>query len=330
MDKESLFLKRWEEEEPAHAAWGEYVTAKILDEISNQISPVAVNEYIKIPVHPRVKQTKSLIEKAFHRGKGYVEPFDEIEDKVGIRIVVLTTDDIREIENIICNSEEWSAVKARDFEEERRLKPLVFDYQSVHYVIRALEDICHEGVQIKKNIPCEVQIRTILQHAYSELTHDTIYKPSITVEPEMQRSAAKSMALIEATDDYFLSLQKYIKAAIAPAQNARVFLNEKYLELIGHEGDDDRLNAMIIDRYSSFTIENFEQNMTEFLNTKPYIADRIKERRDSFIVFRQTAILLVYYAVHTSPLAASGNETPLSEEELSPIYSDLGENPPWV
>ena len=49
-------------------------------------------------------------------------------------------------------------------------------------------------------------MRTLLQHAHSELTHDTIYKPSVVQTPAMLRAAAKSMALIEATGDYFEEL----------------------------------------------------------------------------------------------------------------------------
>ena len=60
-----------------------------------------------------------------------------------------------------------------------------------------------EGVTIPKGLTCEVQVRTLLQHAYSELSHSRIYKPSFDPDAKVKRVIAKSMALLETTDDFF-------------------------------------------------------------------------------------------------------------------------------
>ena len=39
-----------------------------------------------------------MLQKAFYRGKDYRSPYEDIEDKVGLRFVVLLTEDIRTIE----------------------------------------------------------------------------------------------------------------------------------------------------------------------------------------------------------------------------------------
>jgi ppGpp synthetase/RelA/SpoT-type nucleotidyltranferase len=80
---------------------------------------------------------------------------------------------------------------------------MLFDYQSVHYVVRAAREMTVGQVVIPAGTPCEIQVRTLLQHAYSEVTHDTIYKSKVEASTETKRSIAKSMALIEASDDYF-------------------------------------------------------------------------------------------------------------------------------
>ena len=72
------------------------------------------------------KLQTSLVQKAFHRHKGYKDPYDEIEDKVGLRFVVLLSEDIRVIEEDILACPHWDATKARDFEEEREAKPYEF------------------------------------------------------------------------------------------------------------------------------------------------------------------------------------------------------------
>ncbi|TOO37902.1 (p)ppGpp synthetase, partial [Vibrio parahaemolyticus] len=73
----------------------------------------------------------------------------------------------------------------------------------MHYVVRARVDLQVKGLMIKAGTPCEIQVRTLLQHAYAELTHDAVYKAKTVVEPEVHRTVAKSMALIETTDDFF-------------------------------------------------------------------------------------------------------------------------------
>lgn len=61
-----------------------------------------LNNFLKQPATPRIKEKTSLIDKAFHRKeKSYNNPYQEIEDKVGIRFVVLLTSDIDEVCEII-------------------------------------------------------------------------------------------------------------------------------------------------------------------------------------------------------------------------------------
>jgi len=50
---------------------------------------------------------------------------------------------------------------------------------------------------------CEVQVRTLLQRAYAELSHDTSYKPSVTLEGDVRLQIARAPALVETTDEIF-------------------------------------------------------------------------------------------------------------------------------
>ena len=54
-----------------------------------------------------------------------------------------------------------------------------------------------------------------------------------------------------------------------------------------------------------------------------FIADYIKERAPTDLLYRQPAVLLVYWAVKQAPNSACKGDL-LSEDELAPIYSDLG------
>jgi putative GTP pyrophosphokinase len=198
-----------------------------------------------------------------------------------------------------------------------------FDYQSLHYIVRSRIPFDHQGLAIPAALPCEIQIRTLLQHAYSELTHDTIYKPSVKATPSLKRAAAKSMALIEATGDYFSEVNTVIQRELASARELATLLEERYTTSIGPSSGDTPLNSLILDHYRTFTAPDFKQPFDEWFNAKSYVADRIKERAPGLALYRVPSILLVYYAVSTTPRLAAEN-SPLSDDELGLIYSDVG------
>jgi len=264
-----------------------------------------------------------MLQKAFYRGKNYGNPYDDIEDKVGLRFVVLLTEDIRTIEDAINRSSHWVATMARDFEEEREARPYEFDYQSLHYVVRSNVPFEFEGVVIPADIPCEIQIRTLLQHAYSELTHDTIYKPNVRTTPVIKRSAAKSMALIEATSDYFSAVNNVIQRVLADTKKVATFLSTKYEAVTGDKPDDTPLNSLVIDHYRTFLTQTFEADFEDWWRKKAFLAGIIYQRRSAAALYRTPSVLLVYFCVSMTPsLAKEGS--PLTERELQPIYSDLG------
>lgn len=328
-DRETSLLERWRVERPMYAAWGNFVAATLADAVAEEIRPAAVELFIRIPIKPRTKEEASLLAKAFRRGKPYSDPYNDIEDKVGLRFVVLVSADIKIVERAITNCPKWTAVLARDYEEERRLRPYEFDYQSVHYIVRSKGELPFEGVTIAAGTPCEIQVRTILQHAYSELTHDTIYKPSVQASPDVKRSAAKSMALMEATDDYFMKVREWLDAALAPSREVSAAVNRLYPSFTGLESQPSPLDALLIDHFGQWAKEGFEEDLERFLNEKTFLAERIKERAPTDLLFRQPAVLLVYWAIKVAPRSAPDNG-PLTDEELAPIYSDLGIARPTV
>jgi len=249
MTTEFEILRRWEAEQQHYDAWGRFIVHTVIDGLSTQVE--APDLFLRLPVKHRLKESKSLIQKALYRGKGYANPYDDIEDKVGIRFVVLTSDEIPIVEKAITEfgDKYWFWEKARDFAEERDRKPWEFGYQSVHYVVRAKTGIVFEGLPIPLDIPCEIQVRTLLQHAFSEVTHDTIYKPSVKSTPEMMRAAAKAMALIEATDDYFRQVGSLIDASVKGVRALIEALSVYYRDKTGADATVTTLDGELIDAY---------------------------------------------------------------------------------
>jgi ppGpp synthetase/RelA/SpoT-type nucleotidyltranferase len=323
---EAEFLERWRAEMPLYAAWGDFVLARINERLAAAIAPTALDYFIKVPVKPRLKAENTLVDKAFHRNKGYADPYVNITDKVGMRFVVLLTGDITKVCSVIESLNEfWLHSKDRDYEAERLEKPLEFSYQSMHYIVKAATNFNHYGITIPTSTPCEIQVRTLLQHAHSELTHDTLYKPKTTAKPGVKRTIAKSMALIEATDDFFAQAMDSLNSVSATQTQLLRMLEYIYVEGVGSPAGIERSNQLVIDALAERLPAGWQAAISELFRTKSFIFDRVKARRESNHIFRQPVVLLAYYLANTMP-EQTKEIWPLDSADLALVFSDLGKN----
>lgn len=319
-------LEKWKNEKPLYEAWASFISSKIESSLSQQITPTPLSYFLKVPAIPRLKEDSSLIDKALHRNKNYKNPYEDITDKIGIRYVVLLSSHIRQICSIIeCQefSTFWLHSKDKDFETDRESRPLEFSYQSVHYVLKSKSEINHDQITIPEGVTCEIQIRTLLQHAHSELTHDTLYKPKTNAKSSVKRTVAKSMALIEATDEFFEHAMKELELADAPQRKILEYLSKVYYQGTNTQAGKELSNQLVIDAFIDSLPENVEATIEKFLNSKSYIFDRIKERRDDRQFFKQPSVLLGYFLASTMKNTTREN-WPLDFTDLETIFSDLG------
>ena len=180
-----------------------------------------------------------------------------------------------------------------------------------------------DGLTVPKGTPCEVQIRTLLQHAHSELTHDTIYKPSVEKTIEMERAVSKAMALIESTNDYFEQVAQRIDDLVSPARKLSEELAFLFKERVGIDAEITKAESLLVDAFGSDASKTIVLDTKRFLDEKPFVATRIADRAKSKMLFRQPSILLVYKAVSEKPHQAQ-DVWPLTPNELAPIGTDLG------
>ncbi|USU09972.1 RelA/SpoT domain-containing protein [Sphingomonadaceae bacterium OTU29MARTA1] len=326
MTKEQEFLARWDHERDSYSAWGALVSSKVQDELRPLVAPVSVDYFLKVGVQPRVKDDMKLVEKAFYRSKGYTNPFEAITDKVGTRFVVLLGSETRIVEQALLNIPKWELSKDRDFEKEQSDSPLTFDYAALHYIVRPTEDVEYEGVPIAAGTPCEVQIKTLLQHAFSELTHDTIYKPQIQATAGMRRSAAKAMALLEATNDYFEKVSHDVAEILGAVRNVTAELSSYYKQIIGFDPKPSIVEGLLLEAYEAETHDDWLAELKQLVADKPFLTDVIKRRvAEKNPVFFQPSVLLAYLAIDRSPRKAQAR-WPLTPAEIEPLLNDLGES----
>jgi ppGpp synthetase/RelA/SpoT-type nucleotidyltranferase len=157
-------------------------------------------------IEARVKTRKSLEEKLSRSDKNYTT-LDEVTDICGLRVITHFDSEVDHIATVV---EREFKIDRRNSVDKRIYKdPNRFGYVSLHYVIsfktpRSKLAECKPWAGYK----AEVQIRTILQHAWAEIEHDLGFKSPVAVPREVKRRFARLAALLETADDEFAGLKK--------------------------------------------------------------------------------------------------------------------------
>jgi len=311
-------IARYEAERPLFEAWGQFVTNTVMERL-----PGGGKGLIKVPPQPRTKTVESLVQKAYYRGKGYTDPYAEITDKVGTRFVVLLLEEIQTVCDVIKACTHWSCSVDRDFNKDRQQYPNRFEYQSNHLVVRASEELVYDGESVPVGTPCEIQVRTLMQHAFSELTHDTVYKAEVAAAPEVQRAVAKSMALIETTDDLFAKVDSQLSEANKPIEYWIDASSRIYSRVVGRPASDNpRMNAYLVDRLLPF-LDGITPNDVEEVVRKFPLGRWIDTKWESSFLYQQPTIVLVYYLVEKRRYDLRRN-WPFPQSDLSGAFTDLG------
>lgn len=285
----------FEQAQPILKVWGRYVVSTIEKRVKNEIGEQRFSSFFKIQPVFRVK-TKESIEEKITR-KSYSDPREQITDFVGVRFVVLLKSDLEVLDRAIINRNNWSVSKDRDFVNESLKEPSVFDYQSNHYVITNSSDRKVEGVEIPEGFRCEIQTRSLLQHAYAELVHADIYKTNTFVPDSTKRLVARSMALMESTDDVFVSISKELES-IREAQSCLYAASRLiYLDMgIDASVDASELFLEIAGTYRDL-LKEVSLDALHAVVKKAGLRQKIKERAQRSELFADPTTLLVYWLI---------------------------------
>jgi len=200
----------------ALTAWGTFVDEKILELVSSEFQGT---NFLQIAPKHRCKDETSFIRKALYRSKNnnYRNPLVDIEDKVATRIILLTTKNVDTVKGLLTTCLNWDYKVSKDTKEFSKENPNLFDYQSVHLVVWPKESYSNVAKEV---LTCEIQIRTLLEHAYAEVTHDSVYKGPHQNNNVIKRQLSKCMALMETTDDMFCNIFESISLRADNSTNA--------------------------------------------------------------------------------------------------------------
>lgn len=157
----------------------------------------------------RTKSPESFCEKIKRPDKSFADPINEVNDLIGIRIVTYYREDIRRIGQMI--QEEFDVDWHNSHDTAQSLDTNMFGYTSVHYVVSLGADRLQlTEWELFHGLRAEIQVRTVLQHAWAEIQHVLVYKQADEVPEQIQRQMFRLSALLELTDEQFSNIRKLL------------------------------------------------------------------------------------------------------------------------
>lgn len=145
----------------------------------------------------------------------YERPLEQIDDMAGVRVITYVIQTIAQV--CKCIEEEFHVVERVDH-GATLLQQEKFGYQSIHYIVQLKPQRVELPEYRKfKALKVEVQVRTILQHAWAEIEHDIGYKSPVVIPAEIRRRFAALGGMLEIADREFDGIQSQDLAVRAEA-----------------------------------------------------------------------------------------------------------------
>ncbi|CAN5292823.1 bifunctional ribonuclease/(p)ppGpp synthase [soil metagenome] len=209
-------------EAPVRSATQEYAAAhvevrKATDGFVTLITTLLDDAGINyLSVTGRTKSVASFAAKADRSVDGelvYSDPLTEITDQIGIRVITYLHGDVAAVADLL--SDQLSVLDDRDLGQETASEGR-FGYASRHLLVARPARNATAAYEPLRGRRAQVQVRTILQHAWAEFEHDIRYKGTIPEEhvPDLDRRFTLAAGLLELADREFTTIRDRLQATM--------------------------------------------------------------------------------------------------------------------
>lgn len=157
----------------------------------------------------RAKSVPSLVAKLQRKAAGTEQQYDSLDDVtdlVGVRAIAYFEDHVGEFVKLV--EEQFQVDAANSSDKLAALSADQFGYRSVHLVV-SLSPPRSDLPEYEryKGLKAEVQVRSILQHAWAEIEHDLGYKTAAAVPAHLRRRFSRLAGLLELADEEFAAIR---------------------------------------------------------------------------------------------------------------------------
>jgi len=207
-DGHDAWLDEYDRVVPALREHGEMIRAQL-------VSRLAEDSGLKLhSITLRVKHRDSVAAKLVRPDRTYGSLW-ELTDLVGLRVITYFEDGVdrvgRLLEAHLPVDFHHSVDKRKPSSDDR------FGYRSLHYVCRLAPD-----AHAQHELRYEIQVRTLLEHAWAEIEHDLGYKSRDSVPAAARRRLNRLAGLLELADQEFVAIRRELAdyATTLPARIA--------------------------------------------------------------------------------------------------------------
>lgn len=145
-------------------------------------------------IESRIKTQDSLAGKLELKGQKY-KSLADITDILGLRITTFYIDDVDKVASAV---ERLFDIDWENSVDKRKIQNTdSFGYLSLHYICSV------PGFPFR----FEIQMRTLLQHAWANMNHDTGYKSGVEIPKRYMRNMSRLAGMLELVDEEFSKIR---------------------------------------------------------------------------------------------------------------------------
>ncbi|MGQ4491393.1 GTP pyrophosphokinase family protein [Streptomyces sp. SAS_281] len=243
----------------------------------------------------RSAQTK--VEAAPDKYTGY----GSLTDLLGVRVITYFDDEVDLISELI--EREFEIDEANSVDKRALLDPDRFGYLSRHYIL-SLDPRRESLIEYRqyKGLGFELQVRSLLQHAWAEIEHDLGYKSKGSLPKATRRQFYRLAGLLEMADEQFRQLRD---------------AHQSYSEEVHSKIDASQMDLPL----DQLTIQSFLETNATALSIDKMLATKLRTTELHYhaeYAWRQVAKLMDFGAVTVQDLAQDLE----SNRERIEIFSD--------
>lgn len=216
----------------------------------------AIGEFVLIG---RVKTARSLIRKM--RGSTPPRSWDSVTDKVGLRLICSTLDDVRAADRWVQAS--WLNVVEREVKTGKHNRLF---YPGLHFLVSDDEILDDLG----QPLLFELQIRTRAQDAWAVVSHKLLYKGLLKPPRRVKRVVNRLTVVVEMFDDEVRRMFK--RRASQPEFRMAMMLedlDERFAVLTGEPSASTPnldLFQVLLPAYEAFDVDEFKVAIDHYLD----------------------------------------------------------------
>ena len=170
-----------------------------------------------LSVSGRAKSVASFAAKAARIVEGqpsFTDPLRQITDQIGVRVITYVLSDVQAVADLL--DDQVVVLDDRDMGRETASEGR-FGYASRHLLVSLdAARASQPRYELLQGRQAQVQIRTVLQHAWAEFEHDIRYKGTIPDEhvPDFDRRFTLAAGLLELADREFSTIRDRLQTGM--------------------------------------------------------------------------------------------------------------------